>query len=92
MFIGSRGHLTQIPGHISIKVDGANIVPSTSVKNRVIYFDNYLQFDTHITHICRKSVGTIMYINRKKDNFSKNARIMVLQSLVLSIINYGIII
>ncbi len=51
-----------------------------------------MQFDTHITHICKKSVGTIMYINRIKDNFSKKARIMVLQSLVLSIINYGIII
>ncbi len=33
-----------------------------------------------------------MYINRIKDNFSKKARIMVLQSLVLSIINYDIII
>ena len=51
-----------------------------------------MQFDAHITHICKKSVGTIMCINRIKDNFSKKARIMVLQSLVLSIINYGIII
>ncbi len=92
MFIGSRGHFTQIPGDGSIKVDGANIVPSTSVKNLGIYFDNYLQFDTHITHICRKSVGTIMYINRIKDDFSKNARITILQSIVLSVINYGIIV
>ncbi len=31
-----------------------------------------------------------MFINRMKENFSKHIRIVVLQTLVLSIINYGI--
>ena len=31
-----------------------------------------------------------MFINRIKDNFNKSTRIIVVQSLVLSIINYGI--
>ncbi len=30
-----------------------------------------------------------MYLNRIKENFSKRARVMVLQTLVLSIINNG---
>ncbi len=54
IFIGTRGHITQIPSDTSIKVDGATIVPSTSVKNLGIYLDNYMQFDTHIAHICKK--------------------------------------
>ena len=33
-----------------------------------------------------------MYINRIKENFTKDTRIMVVQSLVLSILNYGIMI
>ncbi len=92
IFIGTRGQIIQIPSDTSVKADGANIVTSTSVKNLGIHFDNFMQFDTHITHICKKSVGTIMYINRIKDNFNKKSRIMVLQSLVLSILNYGLII
>ena len=49
-----------------------------------------MQFDTHIAQICKKCSGIIMFVNRIKENFSKRTRIIVLQSLVLSIINYGI--
>ncbi len=41
IFIGIRGHITQIPSDTSTKAYGANIVPSTSVKNPGIRFDNY---------------------------------------------------
>ncbi len=83
IFIGTRGHTTQIPNNTVIKVDDANIAPSTSVKNLGVFFDNYMQFDSHITHICKKNVGIIMYnVNRIKEHFSKQARIMVLQSLM----------
>ena len=90
MFVGSRFHIAQIPRDTCIQVDNTSIVPSTSIKNLGVYFDSYMQFDTHITHICKKSVGNIMFINRIKDNFSKGARIIVIQSLVLSIMNYCI--
>ncbi len=47
-------------------------------------------FDTHISEMRKKIYGTVMYINRIKDNFNKNSRIAVIQSLVLSVISYGI--
>ena len=90
MFIGSRGMTSQIPQNIHLQVDNSTIVPSTSLKNLGVYFDTNLTFDTHISKISSKIFGTITYINRAKDNFSKQTRIMVVQSLVLSIINYGI--
>ncbi len=90
MFIGSRGMTSQIPQNIHLQVDDSKIIPSTSLKNLGVYFDAHLTFDTHMSKISSKIFGTIMYINRIKDNFSKKTRITVVQSLVLSIINYGI--
>ena len=88
--IGTRRLLSLIPPDTHLMVDGNVITPSTSVKDLGIYFDNHLLFDTHITELIEKALGIIMFINRIKDNFNKSRRIIVVQSLVMSIINYGI--
>ncbi len=49
-----------------------------------------MTFDAHVSYISRKVFYTIVYINRIKDNFSRKARLTLIQSLVLSIMNYGI--
>ena len=49
-----------------------------------------MKFDIHIKELSRKVYGTIMYINRIKSNFNKSSRISVIQTLILSQINYGI--
>lgn len=90
IFIGTRRLLSLIPPNTHLMVDGNVITPSTSVKNLGIYFDNHLSFDTHITELIKKAHGIIMFINRMKDNFNKLTNIIVVQSLVMSIINYGI--
>ncbi len=90
MFIGSRGMTSQIPQNIHLQVDDSNIIPSTSLNNLGVYFGSHLTFDTHINKISNKIFSTIMYINRIKENFSKKTRITVVQSFLLSIINYGI--
>ncbi len=64
IFIGTRGHITQIPSDTSVKVDGTNIVPSTSLKNLGIYFDNYKQIDTHITHICKTKTCSHHHVHK----------------------------
>lgn len=65
-------------------------MPSSTLKNLGVHFDNHLLFDTHITQMSRKVYGTLMYINRIRDCFNKTTRISVMQSLVLSIMYYGI--
>lgn len=90
IFIGTRGHITQIPNDTCIQVDGSTITPSSSVKNLGIYFDNFMQFETHILHISKKCLGTLMFINRLKENFDKNTLKLLIQSLVLSKMNYGL--
>ncbi len=90
MLVGSRGLTSQIPGNTCIRLDDCSIVPTYSVKNLGIYFDAHMVFDTHISYISHKIFSTIVYINIIKDNFNRKARIALIQSLVLSIINYGI--
>ncbi len=89
MFIGSRTTLSRIPNNTVIKIDDTQIKPSDSVKNLGLYFGKYLLFDTHITELTKKTFGILMYINRIRKLFSIKARTNVIQTLVLSLINYG---
>ena len=88
IFIGSRQLMAKLPCNLSICVNDSIIKPTTSVKNLGVYFDTYMTFEKHITEMSKKAIGTIMYVNRIKDNFDKATRVIVIQSLVLSIINY----
>ena len=88
MFIGSRQYISLIPPDLKIHFGNAAITPLKSVKNLGVYMDQYLLYDIHVNHISRKVNGILMFLNRIKDNFDQSARIIVVQSLVLSIINY----
>ncbi len=90
ILLGTRRLSSVIPPDTHLMVDGNLITPSTSVKNLGIYFTDHLKFDKHITELIKKGLGILMSVNRIKDNFNKSARITVVQSLVMSIINYGI--
>ena len=45
-------------------------------------------YDFHISEMCKKVNGTLLYLNKIKDRFDNEMRRMVVQSLALSIINY----
>ena len=47
-------------------------------------------FDKHISVLSTKVVGTLMFINRVSNKLDRPSRIIAVQSLVLSIINYCI--
>lgn len=88
IFIGSRQLLSHIPSNIEIKLHDTTIKPTTHVKNLGVYIDNYMTFDKHISEISKKTMGTLMYLNRIKDFFDIATRKIIVQSLVLSILNY----
>ncbi len=88
IFIGSRQLCSRIPEDVMITFDGTNITPSTHVKNLGLYMDRFMSFDTHVNEINKKIMGMLIYINRISSYFDKKFRIVVIQSLVLSHINY----
>ena len=88
MFIGSRQYISQIPEDTVINFNGYEIEKSECVKNLGVYFDPYMLFDKHISEICKKVNGTLIYLNRIKNRFDDEMRVMTVQSLAMSVINY----
>ncbi len=90
IFLATRQLLAHIPNNTTITCADSVITPSHHVKNLGLYLDAHLTFDTHISEMTKKTVGTLMFINRHKDLLNRDSRIIVVQTLVLSIIKYGI--
>lgn len=88
IFIGSRQLCSRIPEQVTLNFDGTTISPSTHVKNLGLSMDRYMSFETHANEISKKVMGMLIYINRISSYLDKKSRIIVVQSLVLSHINY----
>ncbi len=82
--------LSHFPSNIVIKIDRDTIILSNLVKNLGVYIDRLVFFDKHINELSKNVVGTLMFINRISDKLNRPSRIITVQSLVLSIINYCI--
>ena len=90
IFIGNRQLISRIPPNTTFNCDGTPIKPSMHVKNLGVYFDRYMLFDVHIAELKKKIMGTLIHINRISNNFNKATRVLIIQSLVLSLIRYCI--
>ena len=88
IFFGSRQYISRIPNNISLKLGDVTLIPSQNVKNLGVYMDNFLTYNVHIDELQKKVTGTLLFINRVSDRFNFDCRVMVVQSLVLSILNY----
>ncbi len=60
------------------------------MKSLRVYFDKCMLFDVHIAELNTKVMRILMFINRESQNFDRTAREIVVQSVVLSLINYFI--
>ena len=92
IFIGSWYYINQINDDIRINFGGNELKPMESVKNLGIYFDRFMSFESHVDYLYKKVVGVLIYLNRIKDSFEYQTRIIVVQSLALSLINYCLIV
>ena len=92
IFLGSRQYLSEIGNNIHVSFNGTVIKPLESVKNLGVHFDKYMTFEKHVDELCRKVMGTLIYLNRIKKLFDPETRLIVVQSLVLSLINYCFIV
>ncbi len=88
IFIGTRQLIPKITEHTAVTFHNTKIYSSSQVKTLGVHIDKYMTFDTHIHEMSRKVIGTLLYINRIKHCLGKPTRTIVIQSLVLSRINY----
>ncbi len=90
VFIGNRQLLQSIPPNTTINFNGDIIYPSNHVKNLGVYIDRYMLFDVHINELNKKVMGILMYISKISDKLDKDNRIIIIETLVLSLIDYCI--
>nr|BDT62741.1 MAG: hypothetical protein [Metapenaeus ensis nimavirus] len=88
IFIGSRQYISCLPDDIVIRFSGNTITPCKTVKNLGVYFDQYMSFNVHIDEMYRKIMGTLIYLNRVGNCFDNETRVVVVEALVLSLMNY----
>lgn len=88
IFVGSRQYISRIPTDCIVNFDGKEIIPNKQVKNLGIIIDSHLTYEYHIEEMCRKVTGILMYLNRIGQRFERNNRIIIVQSLALSVLNY----
>ena len=89
LIVGSRQLVSLVASDFEIEFGNIDIKPC-SVKNLGIHMDQYMIYDIHVSHISRKVNGILLFLNRIKERFDKATRILVVQSLARSIVNYCI--
>ena len=82
--------LRRVNYSIRIKIGSGSIQRADSAKFLGIFLDEQLNFSSHINHITNKISKTLGVINKTRDIFPPNIRLMLYNSLILPYINYGI--
>ena len=88
IIFGSNQYLSRIPEQTCINFNSVSLTISEKVKNLGVVMDSGMTFKFHIDELQRKVNGTLIYLNRVWQRFELESRIMVVQSLVLSVLNY----
>ena len=88
IFIGSRQNIARIPGDVFIRFGESEIKPSMNVKNLGVYLDQYMTFERHIDEIHRKTMGSLIFLNRIKNQVTSDIRVTLVQALALGYLNY----
>ena len=82
--------LRKVDYSIRIKIGPGSIQRADSTKFLGIYLDEQLNFSSQVDHISKKIAKTLGVLNKTRDVFPPNIRLMLYNSLILPYINYGI--
>ncbi len=58
------------------------------MKNLGVYIVRHVLYDVHINELSKKVMGILMYMSRISDKLDKQKRIIIMETLVLSLIDY----
>ncbi len=88
IIIGTCQLLAQTLNNITINLHNSIIQTVTHVKNLGVHTDRYMTSEKHINEINRKVMLSLTFVNRVKDYFDRDTRKVIVQSLILSNLNY----
>lgn len=88
LIVGSRQMMQQIQIPPNINFISRNLIPITEVKDLGIFLDSHLSYNKHIQALSSSCVSKLGQINRVKHIFDQKTLAMIIDSLVMSKINY----
>ena len=71
-----------------IRIDDTVRHIQDKVKNMGVIFDSHLSFEHHIKSLCSRLNGTLSYLNRVKNTLDQKSRILQINALIFSHLNY----
>ena len=90
IFFGTKQYIRRIPDSTKLVFNNNELTPSKHVKNLGVHMDCCMTFNIHINELHNKLMGTLLFLNRITNRFDQDCRVMVVQSLILSILNYAL--
>ena len=88
IIFGSPRNNKKIGNSFHITLKNSEIKMEDTVKNLGIWFDRNLTFKHHITILQKKLNGILSHLNRIKFNLDEKSRLLIVQALIFSNINY----
>ena len=88
MLIGSQQMMQQIQTLPNINFISKNLIPVTEVKNLGMFLDSHLSYKKHVQALSSSCISELGQINRVKHLFDQKTLAMIIDTLVMSKINY----
>ena len=90
IFFGTWQYISKIPENIRIVFNNHELIPQKNLGNIGVHMDCCMTFSKHINELQNKLMGTLLFLNRITKRFNQECRIMIVQSLILSVLNYAL--
>ena len=88
LVIGTRQLMNQLESPVHINLMGENLTPVTEVKDLGMRLDSHLTYDKHIQALSSSCISKLRQIGRVKHNFDQSTLATIIDTLVMSKINY----
>ena len=86
LMVGTRQLLNQMES--SVNFVGESLIPVTEVKDLCMLLDPHLLYDKHIQALSSSCISKLGHIGRVKHNFDQPTLATIIDTLVMSKINY----
>ena len=88
IILGSKANTRKVPADFIIDCVGAKISLDNRVKTLGVWFDPNMTFEHHVEKLCSKLNGTLMFLSRTKKQLDFESRLLVINALIFSHLNY----
>lgn len=88
LVVGTRKLMSRLESPVHINFVGENLTPVTEVKDLGMLLDSHLTYDKHIQALSSSYISKLGQIGRVKHNFDQSTLATIIDTLVMSKINY----